>query len=80
MRRNGPAKIDIERNAWLCKYAHGSDIIWPNAFIHSVWNMCMGSGILYLSNEMSENSIFNYVLDTNSFLISCGDFGFVVVT
>lgn len=57
----------------LVTYESGN--IWSNAFIHSVWNMCMGSGILYISNEMSENSIFNYVLDTNSFLISGGDFG-----
>lgn len=57
----------------LVAYESGS--IWANAFMHSVWNMCMGSGILYISSEMSENSIFNYVLDTNSFLISGGDFG-----
>ncbi len=57
----------------LVTYESGN--IWSNAFIHSVWNMCMGSGILYIGNEMSENSIFNYVLDTNSFLISGGDFG-----
>lgn len=43
----------------LVTYESGN--IWSNAFIHSVWNMCMGSGILYISNEMSENSIFNYV-------------------
>lgn len=57
----------------LVTYESGN--IWSNSFIHSVWNMCMGSGILYISNEMSENSIFNYVLDTNSFLITGGDFG-----
>ncbi len=57
----------------LVAYESGS--IWSNAWMHSVWNMCMGSGILYISNEMSENSIFNYVLDTNSFWISGGDFG-----
>jgi len=57
----------------LVTYESGS--IWASAFMHSIWNMCMGSGILYISNEMSENSIFNYVLDTNSFIISGGDFG-----
>ncbi len=57
----------------LVTYESGN--IGSSAFMHSVWNMCMGSGILYISNEMSENSIFNYVLDTNYFLISGGDFG-----
>lgn len=57
----------------LVTYESGS--IWSNALMHSVWNMCMGSGILCISNEMSEYSLFNYVLDTNSFLLSGGDFG-----
>lgn len=54
---------------------YGSGNIGSSAFMHSVWNMCMGSGILYISTEMSEGSIFNYVLDTDSFLITGGDFG-----
>lgn len=57
----------------LVTYESGG--IWSNALMHSVWNMCMGTGILYIGGEMSENSIFNYVLDTDSFLISGGDFG-----
>lgn len=57
----------------LVTYESGN--IWSSALMHGVWNMCMGTGILYIGNEMSENSIFNYVLDTNSFLISGGDFG-----
>lgn len=57
----------------LVTYESGN--IWSSAFMHSLWNMCMGSGILYISNEISEDSIFNYVLDTKSFLISGGDFG-----
>jgi len=57
----------------LVTYESGN--IWSSVFIHSVWNMCMGTGILYIGHEISENSIFNYVFDTNSFLISGGDFG-----
>ncbi len=49
--------------------------IWSSALMHSLWNMCMGSGILYISSEMSPNSIFNYVLHSNSFLLTGGDFG-----
>jgi len=57
----------------LVTYESGN--IWSSAFMHSVWNMCMSSGILHIGNDMSEKSIYNYVLDTNSFLISGGDFG-----
>lgn len=60
---------------WFSLVTYESGSIWSNAFIHSIWNICMGSGILYINMEASENSIFNYVLYTDSFLISGGDFG-----
>lgn len=57
----------------LVTYETGN--IWSNVLMHGLWNMCMETGILYISNEMSENSIFNYVLETDSFFITGGDFG-----
>ncbi len=44
------------------------------AFMHSIWNIFMSSGILNISNEPMENCIFNHVLETNSPLITGGEF------
>lgn len=57
----------------LVTYESGS--IWSAAFMHSIWNIFMSSGILNISNEPMENCIFNYVLKTNSPLITGGEFG-----
>lgn len=57
----------------LVTYESGS--IWCSSFMHSIWNIFMGTGILNIGVEADPGSIFNYVLDTKSFLISGGDFG-----
>ena len=57
----------------LAAYESGS--VWSGAFMHSIWNMFMASGILNIGTEPSETNIFNYVLETDSNLISGGDFG-----
>ncbi len=57
----------------LVTYESGS--IWSAALMHSVWNMCMASGILNIGTEPSDNNLFNYVLETNSALITGGEFG-----
>lgn len=57
----------------LVTYESGS--IWSGALMHSVWNMCMASGILNIWSEPMENCIFNYVLETESPLITGGEFG-----
>lgn len=57
----------------LVTYESGS--IWPAAFMHSIWNIFMASGILNISDEAMENCIFNYVLETKSTLITGGEFG-----
>ena len=57
----------------LVTYESGS--IWSSAFMHSIWNMCMASGILNIGTETSENCIFNYVLETKNSLITGGEFG-----
>ncbi len=57
----------------LVTYESGS--IWPAAFMHSIWNIFMASGILNVGDEAMENCIFNYVLETKSTLITGGEFG-----
>lgn len=57
----------------LVTYESGS--IWSAAFMHSIWNIFMASGILNVGDEAMENCIFNYVLDTKSALITGGEFG-----
>lgn len=57
----------------LVTYESGS--IWCSALIHGVWNMIIIGGILNIGIEPAKTSIFNYVLDTKSFIISGGDFG-----
>ena len=57
----------------LVTYESGS--IWNAALIHAVWNMIIVGGILNIGATPSEYAIYNYVLDSDSFLITGGDFG-----
>lgn len=57
----------------LVAYESGS--IWSSAWLHGVWNIWMASGILSIGPEAQEGALFNYVLDTDSLLITGGDFG-----
>ena len=57
----------------LVTYASGN--VWNSAIIHGVWNTIMIGGILQIGESAEEYSIYNYVLDTDSFLITGGDFG-----
>lgn len=51
-----------------------SDNFWNNAIVHAFWNMST-IGLCHIGLEKSENSLFTYVIDTNSTIISGGDFG-----
>lgn len=55
--------------------AYESNSIWNNAIVHGVWNMTIIGGIFYIGYEADSSSIFNFILDNKSFLISGGDFG-----
>lgn len=57
----------------LVTYESGS--IWSSAFMHSIWNMCMASGILNIGTDTSESCIWSYVLETKNVLITGGEFG-----
>lgn len=49
--------------------------VWNSAMIHAIWNMVIIGGILNIGVSSNEFSIYNYVLETDSFLITGGDFG-----
>lgn len=55
--------------------AYESNSVWNNAIVHGIWNMVIVGGVLYIGNEADSSSIFNFILDNKSFLISGGDFG-----
>lgn len=57
----------------LVTYESGN--IWNAALLHAVWNIIIIGGILNIGDTPSEYAIYNYVLDTDSFLITGGDFG-----
>lgn len=49
--------------------------IWSGAFVHGIWNIFMVGSIINFSPLYSTDSIFNYILNTKSILITGGDFG-----
>lgn len=49
--------------------------IWNSAIVHILWNMIIVGGIISIGTTTNEYSIFNYILNTNSILITGGDFG-----
>lgn len=57
----------------LVTYESGT--VWNSAVMHGIWNMVIIGNILHIGTEADEFSIYNYVLDTDSFFISGGDFG-----
>lgn len=57
----------------LVTYESGN--IWNSALIHGGWNMVMIGGILQIGDTVNESAVYNYVLETKSFLLTGGDFG-----
>lgn len=49
--------------------------IWNSAVVHAFWNIIIIGGILWTGIEMDEYSLYSYVLDTKSFLLTGGEFG-----
>lgn len=56
----------------LITYETGS--IWCSALVHAVWNMTIGT-TFYFGTQTSDFAIFQYIMDTDSFLLTGGDFG-----
>lgn len=57
----------------LVTYESGN--VWNSAAMHAVWNIIMIGGIVQISESADESAIYNYIPDSNSFLITGGDFG-----
>lgn len=55
--------------------AYESDSIWNNAIVHGFWNMAIIGGILSIGSSEDSSSMFHFVLENRSFLLSGGDFG-----
>lgn len=47
--------------------------IWSNAIMHAVWNIFVTS--VYIGKKADDTALISYVLDTDSFLLTGGDFG-----
>lgn len=55
--------------------ASATNSIWNSAIVHAFWNIIIIGGILWTGTEFDEYSLFSYVLDTESFLLTGGEFG-----
>lgn len=49
--------------------------IWNSAIVHAIWNMVIIGGILWTGTEFDSYSLYSYVLDSKSFLLTGGEFG-----
>lgn len=57
----------------LVTYESGN--IWNSALMHGVWNMIIIGKIVHIGDAADEFSLFSYVLESDSFFITGGDFG-----
>lgn len=55
--------------------AYESGNIWSGALMHGIWDIAISGGLLNISVKSDESSVFNYILNSKSFLITGGDFG-----
>lgn len=57
----------------MIQQAHSS--VWNSGIVHVVWNIITTSGILAVSSAVNPNSIWTYVLETDNFALTGGEFG-----
>ena len=55
--------------------ASSTKSIWNSAIVHAVWNIVIIGGIMWTGTEFYEYSLYSYVLDSKSFLLTGGEFG-----
>lgn len=55
--------------------ASSTKSVWNSAIVHAVWNIVIIGGILWTGTEFDESSLFSYVLESQSFLLTGGEFG-----
>lgn len=49
--------------------------IWNSAIVHALWNSIIIGGYLWIGSTSYDYAIYNYVLQSNSFLLTGGEFG-----
>lgn len=49
--------------------------VWNSAIVHAVWNMIIIGGGLTIGTELNEYAVCSYVLETQNFLLTGGEFG-----
>jgi len=52
-----------------------SGSVWCSGLVHAMWNAIISGGGLTIAGQPEESSIVTYVLKTNAFAISGGEFG-----
>lgn len=52
-----------------------SKSVWNSAIVHAFWNIIIIGGILNIGTAFDEYSLYSYVLDTESFVWTGGEFG-----
>lgn len=55
--------------------AQTENSVWNSAIVHALWNIITTSGILSVRSTPDPYSVFTYVLKTDRFLITGGEFG-----
>lgn len=49
--------------------------VWNSAVVHTIWNISIIGGILHIGENLDEYSAMTYILKTDSFFITGGEFG-----
>ena len=49
--------------------------VWNSAIVHVFWNLLMCSGIVHIGNAVDEYSLYSYILENDSFILTGGEFG-----
>lgn len=57
----------------MIQQAHNS--IWNSGIVHAIWNIITTSGILAVSSTAEPYSLWTYVLETDNFILTGGEFG-----
>ena len=64
--------------ATVQKYGYGKygvDVYKRQALMHGIWTCLMIGGLIHIGSAADSAVWYNYVLDTDSFLLTGGDFG-----
>lgn len=49
--------------------------VWNSAIVHMIWNLVIVGDILSIGTTMNEYSLYSYILETDSFVLTGGEFG-----